>query len=126
MPGVTKEIGEVELIDAKAQHDEVMEGFKSQSALLSSILATVRFDGYEIVTVEANARVSQYPRMRVALLIFAAKTAGDVTLSIGSKDYTFTVPAQPVSIPFPIVIERGADILFTSSDGRIFIVARTE
>jgi hypothetical protein len=126
MPGDIKEIGEVTLIDAQAQHEQYVQAFRSLQDINANILAAVRYDGCEILGVDANARTAQYPRLRVALLIFAAKTAGDVTLSIGSKDYAFTVPAQPVSIPFPLVIERGTDILYTATDGRIYIVARTE
>jgi hypothetical protein len=118
--------GPVHFADAGEMQRETMDAIRATNAALARIIGVLSGHGFEIVTLNAGAvAASQRIRFRVQYLVISRATAGDAVLTIGTGAYTFTVAAVPVRVDFPLVIERGVDMLFTG-DGRMYLVGIPE
>lgn len=117
--------GPVEFIDGAAQHRETLDAIRKQSGALARIISILSSAGMEIVTLQPAAVASQRIRFRVQYIIISRATAGAAVLGIGSGTFNFTSDATPRRVDFPLVIERGVDMLYTG-DGVMYLVGWPE
>lgn len=123
---VTDPNGPVHFADAGEMQRETMDAIRATNGALARIIGILSGHGYEIITLNAGAvAASQRIRFRVQYIIISRATAGDAVLTIGTGTYTFTVAAVPSTVDFPLVIERGVDMLMTG-DGRMYLVGIPE
>lgn len=117
--------GPVRFIDGDEQHRETLDAIRAQSVGLARIVSILSSAGMEIVTLTPAQVASQRIRFRVQYIIIARATAGAAILGIGSGTYNFTAAAVPARVDFPLVIERGVDMLYTG-DGFMYLVGWPE
>jgi hypothetical protein len=105
---------------------EYIRQFKAQNKLLQQIydvLAGRERPALAIQELQAGTRTVVATRFTIQYLIVtnSAGAAGNVLLTLGTRVYTFPIPAgSTISIPLPLVIEKGTDVLATN--GQIFLV----
>lgn len=70
---------------------------------------------------------SQHIRLRLRGIIVNPVTAGVLTLQIGTAQYPFDGAVRLLQyVPFPLLIERGADMSCVGADGRIYLIGDPE
>lgn len=120
-------VGEVtHFASAGDMHAESIAAIARSNAALARLVLILTGAGLQIVTLQPGAvAASQHIRFRLQYIIVSRATAGDAVLTLGTVGYTFTVGAVPATIDFPLVIERGTDMLYTG-DGRMYLVGWPE
>lgn len=77
------------------------------------------------VATAANLAASRHEKLRVRGIVFSRATAGVTNLTVGTVVYPFTLAAQPVFVPFPLLIERATD-LSIDGDGNAYLICDVE
>jgi hypothetical protein len=112
------EVTEIQLIDVEA----LMHKVESQTDLLQQILDTARFANRSRSVIELHAVTAaltntyvNHTRFFLEYIIFTGHdfTANGIwlVLNVGAHTYRFHYDSSlPLSIPFPIVLDRGVDV----------------
>lgn len=133
MAGDTKEVGGGSLpepLDAlAAKLDTAIEVQKA-------ILDEIAMNGWEIIAITQTAAggaptlQSQHAKLRLKYLVIGNDSAGaTMILSIGTSQYSFIVPIGTLVIPFPILIERAADLriaIVGGGNGFSYLIGKPE
>lgn len=119
-----------EFPDAWKMHQQTLDMIDAGSR---RIVKALTYEGTTIVPLIGGGAIVQqgfaptsHLRLRVRAILASRATAGVANLVIGTEQYGFDLAAGvPVMFPFPLVIERGADLSFTG-DGRCYLFCDVE
>lgn len=114
--------------------------FPSIAATLSGILAALTGVGSEVIgaftssasatfTVDSLGTISQHMRFRVGRIVASTDTACILSLTVGTHAYQFALAPGVADWEFPIVFERGVDMIVSSSvatTARVYLVGQPE
>lgn len=122
MAGDTKEPGADTIIEPDTA--EYVDPFPTMLDKLGEIVDGLRgliTNGDELYEFGGNGRMlPTWQKLHVARLVFSTSVAAVVTLTVGTKVYTFTTgTADTKDVPLPITVERGTDLSIAASAGTV-------